>query len=127
MALNSRQNQTYEILREKLSAQREAMVLDLRQSTADFINDDAIFSDTVDQASSDADRTLTLQIKNRERDALYQIDEALRRMDSGKYGQCESCEEEITEARLQAFPFTTLCIECKAELESEEQRFTARQ
>jgi DnaK suppressor protein len=124
MALKSTQN--YEPLREKLSAQREALAQDLRQTTSEFINEEAIYSDAVDQASSDADRTLTLQIKNRERDLLWQIDEALKRMDGGNYGSCDSCGDAISEARLNAFPFTTLCIDCKAELESEENRFSNR-
>jgi DnaK suppressor protein len=41
-----------------------------------------------------------------------EIEGALRRMDSGKYGLCESCGQEIAEARLEALPFARTCISC---------------
>jgi DnaK suppressor protein len=65
-------------------------------------------------------------MKNRDRDVLWQIDEALKRIDEGSFGECERCDEPISEARLKANPSTTLCIDCKAELESEEHRFLGR-
>jgi DnaK suppressor protein len=48
------------------------------------------------------------------------IREAIERIDEGAFGICESCEEEISEARLRARPVTTLCIECKTEQERQE-------
>lgn len=109
-----------------LILQREALAKDLRQATSDFLNDESSYTDAVDQASADTDKSLLLQMKNRERDTLLQIDEALKRIDEGNYGECERCDEPISEARMKAFPFTTLCVDCKAELESEEQRFPGR-
>lgn len=107
-----------------LLSRREALAQDLRQATQNFIDDEPSFADSVDQASADTDRTVTTSLKNRERDVLRQIDEALRRIESGEFGTCEQCEEEISEARIKAFPFTTLCIDCKAELESEQRRIS---
>jgi DnaK suppressor protein len=112
--------------RRDLFARREALVSDLRKATADFISDDVMYTDSVDQASADTDKAFAMQMKNRERDTLWQIDEALKRIEDGHYGDCERCDEPISEARMKAFPFTTLCIDCKAELESEEQRFPGR-
>lgn len=43
---------------------------------------------------------------------LSQINQALARMDAGNYGLCASCGEPINPERLQALPFTTLCIRC---------------
>lgn len=105
---------------------REALAGDLRRATAELIDDEVMYSDTVDQASADIDKSFALQMKNRERGMLKQIDEALKRIDDGTFGDCEQCDEPITEGRIRAFPFTTLCIDCKAELESEEQRFPGR-
>jgi DnaK suppressor protein len=105
-----------------LLSRREALARDLRQATQDFIDDEPAFADAVDQAAADVDRTLSMNLKNRERGVLRQIDEALRRIESGAFGKCEQCEEDISEARIKAFPFTTLCIDCKAELESEQRR-----
>jgi DnaK suppressor protein len=116
-----------EKFRKDLMARRDALALDLRRSTEQLINDeDVYFADSVDQASADADKTITVQIKNRDRGVLVQIDEALRRIEAGIFGECERCSEAIAEARLRANPSTTLCIDCKAELESEEHRFPGR-
>jgi DnaK suppressor protein len=53
---------------------------------------------------------------------INKITEALERIDSGTFGICEVCEEEIGEARLRARPVTTLCIDCKMEQERQEKR-----
>ena len=112
--------------RRDLFARREALASDLRKATAEFISDDSMYTDVIDQASADIDKTFAMQMKNRERDTLWQIDSALKRIEEGNFGDCERCDEPISEARIRAFPFTTLCIDCKAELESEEQRFPGR-
>jgi DnaK suppressor protein len=75
--------------------------------------------DTYDIASDARDREITLILNDREREKLQAIDEALSRVDDGTYGICESCEGEIAEARLQALPFTRVCVSCQAEREKE--------
>ncbi|MBI2711690.1 MAG: TraR/DksA C4-type zinc finger protein [Bdellovibrio sp.] len=112
--------------RMQLVARREALAEDLRQATVQLINDESVYTDSVDQAAAETDKTLTLQMKNRDRNVLWQIDEALKRLNDGSFGDCERCGESISEGRIEAFPFTTLCIDCKAELESEEHRFPGR-
>jgi DnaK suppressor protein len=116
-----------ESFKKDLSERREALAQILKQATAEFIRDDVMYTDVIDQASADTDKAFALQLKNRERDTLWQIDEALKRIEAGNYGACERCDEAISEARIKAFPFTTLCIDCKAELESEQQRFPGRE
>ncbi|MEK6577884.1 MAG: TraR/DksA family transcriptional regulator [Bdellovibrionota bacterium] len=112
--------------KKELLNRREAIVRDLHLSTEQMINDEPFFADSIDQAAADTDRAIGIQLRNRESQTLIQINEALRRIDAGAYGDCVSCGESITEARIKAFPFTTLCIDCKAELESEEQRYPGR-
>ena len=109
-----------------LSTRRESLAQELKQATADLINDEVSYTDAIDQASAETDKSLIVQMKNRDRDILWQLDEALRRIDSGTFGECERCDESISEARLKANPSTTLCIDCKAEIESEEHRFPGR-
>jgi len=75
--------------------------------------------DEVDQANADIEQNMRMQLKNRENFALKSINQALKRIDEGHYGQCESCEENIEIRRLQARPTTTLCIACKEEQEKE--------
>jgi len=73
--------------------------------------------DEVDQANADIEQSMRMQLKNRESFTLKRINDALRRIDDGQYGLCESCEESIELRRLQARPTTTLCIACKEEEE----------
>jgi len=75
--------------------------------------------DTYDLASDARDREINFILTDREREKLQAIDEALARVGEGSYGACESCESDIAEGRLEALPFTRLCISCQAEREKE--------
>jgi RNA polymerase-binding transcription factor len=75
--------------------------------------------DTYDLASEERDREISFILTDREREKVNAIQEALERVDDGSYGVCESCESEIAEGRLEALPFTRLCVNCQAERERE--------
>ena len=75
--------------------------------------------DTYDLASDARDREISLILNDRDRDKALAIDDALARIDEGSYGVCESCESDIAEARLEALPFTRLCVSCQADREKE--------
>ena len=75
--------------------------------------------DTYDLASEERDREISFILTDRERDRLQAIQEALGRADEGTYGICENCESEIAPARLEALPFSRLCVSCQAEREKE--------
>ena len=75
--------------------------------------------DTYDLASDARDREINFILTDREREKLQAIDEALARVGEGSYGACKSCESDIAEGRLEALPFTRLCINCQAEREKE--------
>ena len=75
--------------------------------------------DTYDLASDARDREISFILTDRDRDKLQAIDDALARVDDGTYGVCESCESDVAEGRLEALPFTRLCITCQAEREKE--------
>jgi len=49
--------------------------------------------DFYDQASSDRDRELSLMLADREREKVILVDDALKRIENGTYGICESCDE----------------------------------
>lgn len=69
-------------------------------------------------AGSDAyDRDFALSILSQEQNSLYEIDEALKRIDDGTYGVCEISNKQIPRARLEARPFTRYTVECQADLE----------
>lgn len=75
--------------------------------------------DTYDVASDARDKEISLILTDRDRDKLQAIDDALGRIQGGSYGVCESCESDVAEGRLEALPFTRLCINCQAEREKE--------
>jgi len=71
-------------------------------------------------AGSDAyDRDFALSVLAKEQDALYEIEQALRRIQSGSYGICEMSNRKIPQARLEAIPFARLTVECQAQWEKE--------
>jgi DnaK suppressor protein len=73
--------------------------------------------DEVDQANADVEQNIRMQLKNRETFTLQKVTQALKKIDEGTYGECESCGEHIEIRRLQARPTATLCIACKEEEE----------
>jgi len=75
--------------------------------------------DTYDLASEERDREISFILSDREREKLQGIQEALERIEDGSYGICESCESEIASARLEALPFTRLCVSCQSDREKE--------
>lgn len=60
---------------------------------------------------------VSLSLRGRMRERRRQVEEALRRLDLGGYGQCEECGDDIGSARLMANPVATLCVHCQAEME----------
>ena len=71
-------------------------------------------------AGSDAyDRDFALSVLAKEQDALYEIEQALRRIQAGTYGICEISSQKIPQARLEAIPFARLTVECQAQWEKE--------
>jgi DnaK suppressor protein len=73
--------------------------------------------DTYDIASDERDREINLLLGDRERRKLQQIDDALHRIDTDAYGICEECDGEIAAGRLEAMPFSRLCVTCQSEFE----------
>ena len=71
-------------------------------------------------AGSDAyDRDFALSLLSQEQDALYEIEEALKRIDFGTYGTCEMSGKPIAHARLEALPFARYTVECQSQIEKQ--------
>ena len=68
------------------------------------------------QGESDYERAFILASKMKDR--LYAIDAALERIKNNEYGICIACNHPIQKERLQAIPWTELCIECQVKLET---------
>ena len=66
-----------------------------------------------DVASDTYDRELSLNIASTEQKVLYQIEEALKRVEDASYGRCLDCNKPIPQTRLRAVPYAALCIACQ--------------
>lgn len=78
-------------------------------------------------AGSDAyDRDFALSLLSQEQDALYEIDEALKRIDAGSYGVCEMSGKPIPHARLEAIPFARFTVDCQSQLEKQNKMSRSR-
>ena len=71
-----------------------------------------------DQASGTNEVHIQLKLKQTDAKILQAIEEALERLDSGSYGLCRDCGEDIAAARLNAIPWTRVCIGCKEKQKS---------
>ena len=69
--------------------------------------------DMADQASGNNEVHIQLKLKQTDAKILQAIEEALWRIEKGTYGVCRDCGEMIAEARLNAIPWTRVCISCK--------------
>jgi DnaK suppressor protein len=105
-------------VKKMLLQMRKELLLEVTQTMraeSDHLKFD--IGDFYDHASTDRDRELALMLADREREKLTHVDDALKRIETGTYGICESCEEEIDRERLAAMPFTKLCLSCQEDLE----------
>ena len=69
--------------------------------------------DMADQASGNNEVHIQLKLKQTDAKILQAIEEALFRMEKGIYGTCRDCGDPIAPARLEAIPWTRVCISCK--------------
>src|SRR5213595_1947508 len=110
--------------KEKLLQLRDAMVdsmagvaQDTLRSRAEGSEASAFGMHQADAGSDAYDRDFALSLLSREQDALYEITQALRRIELGTYGICEMSGNPIPCARLEAIPFARFTVECQSQLE----------
>ena len=107
-----------------LETKRDEIIKKAKQTLNEDMTLDANdLPDEMDLASSEYLQSFTFRLRGRERFFLDKIDQALKRIEDGSFGICESCEEPISIKRLEARPETTLCIKCKEDQERVERDF----
>lgn len=111
-----------ESLKKGLDEQLEALMSQSREQVRQVTEVRENDADPLDLAVNESNRDFTLRLADRERRLVAKIRHALDRIQSGEYGGCEACGEEITYSRLMARPVATLCIDCKTEAEQMESR-----
>jgi len=123
-------------------AKQNARLLQLKDELLDAMNgvgrdtlrtrsegsDASAFGMHTGDAGSDAyDRDFALSLLSQERDSLFEIDAALKKIQDGNYGLCEISGKPIPHARLEALPFARYTVECQAELEKTNRLHRVRQ
>ena len=120
--------------KEKLLQLRDAMVdsmagvaKDNLRSRAEGSEASAFGMHQADAGSDAYDRDFALSLLSQEQDALYEIDQALKRIELGTYGICEMSGKPISHARLEAIPFARFTVECQSQLEKQNKASRVRQ
>ncbi|PYI79380.1 MAG: hypothetical protein DMF04_00260 [Verrucomicrobia bacterium] len=120
--------------KQKLLQLRDAMVdsmagvaQDTLRSRAEGSEASAFGMHQADAGSDAYDRDFALSLLSQEQDALYEIDQALKRIDLGTYGICEMSGKQIPRARLEAIPFARFTVECQSQLEKQNKASRVRQ
>lgn len=120
--------------KEKLLQLRDAMVdsmagvaKDNLRSRAEGSEASAFGMHQADAGSDAYDRDFALSLLSQEQDALYEIDQALKRIELGTYGICEMSGKPISRARLEAIPFARFTVECQSQLEKQNKASRVRQ
>jgi len=120
--------------KEKLLQLRDAMVdsmagvaKDNLRSRAEGSEASAFGMHQADAGSDAYDRDFALSLLSQEQDALYEIDQALKRIELGTYGICEMSGKSISHARLEAIPFARFTVECQSQLEKQNKASRVRQ
>ena len=108
--------------KELLIKEREKLVGDISHIAGDTLNksqreasgDLSGYSfHMADTASDDYERDFSLGRATEEQKQVYYIDEALKRIEEGSYGNCLECGKPIPRKRLAALPYAEVCIECQ--------------
>jgi YteA family regulatory protein len=90
----------------------------LQESLSESTQELAVYDNhPADLGNETFEREKDLALKNNFDEIQQRVNEALERFDAGKYGICEDCGREIDRERLEALPYTTLCIDCQQEEE----------
>src|SRR5438128_2790189 len=137
LGLNHREKRLDSFIRkqkQKLLQLRDAMVDSMAgvaqgtlRSRAEGSEASAFGMHQADAGSDAYDRYFALSLLSQEQDALYEIDQALKRIELGTYGKCEMSGKSIPHARLEAIPFARFTVECQSQLEKQNKASRVRQ
>ncbi len=100
-------------LRDQLRRQMDGLAQESAQELAGYSLHMA------DSGTDNFDRDFALSLLSSDQDAIYEIEEALKRIEKRTYGVCELTGKQIPRARLEAIPWTRFTVEAQAQLEKE--------
>ena len=115
--MNERQR---EYFRQRLLKWKDEIIRESKETLQNLATDSAPHADLADRASTEAERSMELRARDRQRKLISKIDAALRRIEDGEYGYCEVTGEPISLARLEARPIATMTVEAQERHERNE-------
>jgi RNA polymerase-binding transcription factor DksA len=115
------------VLRDGMLDSMTGVARDSLRSRAEGSEASAFGMHQADAGSDAYDRDFALSLLSQEQDALYEIDEAIKRIALGTYGICEMSGKPIPHARLEAIPFARHTVECQSQLEKHRKMNRVRQ
>ena len=119
LAFFARQKQRLLELRDHFLDQMQSVAQDSLRSRSENNEASAVGQHQADAGSDAYEKDFALSLLSQEQDALYEIEEALKRIEAGTYGVCEMSSKFIPHARLEAIPFARFTVECQQQLEKE--------
>jgi DnaK suppressor protein len=112
----------FDLHRQRLLALRARLQGDMTKMEDNALNKDrskttSMPTDMAELGSDNFDQEFTLSLLGSEGNAIEQIDRALKRIEDGNYGQCETCGIKIPKSRLEAIPYAARCVQCASQEE----------
>ena len=108
----------YEEVRSNLIAMLEELNLRLSRITNNVKHADVpLEKDFAEQATQNENDEVMDYLGNSARTEIEMIKQAITRIDNGQYGICQVCGEPISKKRLEALPYSNLCIKCASKAE----------
>jgi len=104
-------------LHKSLLARRTDLLKKLSEDMQTLRNANNSTGDAADAAFEASGEEMASHLAELDSRELTQIERALHRLKQGTYGLCESCGAKIPVGRLNALPYSTMCIECQREME----------
>jgi RNA polymerase-binding transcription factor len=118
MTDDAARRERYDTLKSMLEERRQEIVDKLRSIRETMPDQRLDVQDAEEQAVTDFAKDMEFALVQMKADTLALIDEALRRLEAGTYGECAECGTEIPAARLKALPFAVKCVNCQEQEET---------
>jgi len=104
-------------IHKRLEQMREKLIAELDQAAGEIEKEPQginIFQNKEEAAEVRTNLDRSLALESHRRNNLVEIERALKKLDEGSYGTCDTCGKKIEVARLKALPLASQCIACKS-------------
>ena len=113
------ENKKLKLFRDKLQEKkREILEAYNKNKTYGKEADEEGAQDIADKASNSYTKEFLFSLSNSERTLLQEVDEAIVRIETRRFGVCAACEDDMNLKRLEAVPWARLCLSCQEKQES---------